>query len=82
MKVLFIALFAALAFVMVAAQTKIDGNNVGDIVTVDVNAQADISNNISQDIISIIIALINQQNAEIEWPQVPPQVPVQPLSVV
>lgn len=82
MKVLFIALFAALAFVMVAAQTKIDGNNVGDIVTVDVNAQADISNNINQDIISIIIALINQQNAEIEWPQVPPQVPVQPLSVV
>lgn len=82
MKVLFIALFAALAFVMVAAQTKIDGNNVGDIVTVDVHAQADISNNINQDIISIIIALINQQNAEIEWPQVPPQVPVQPLSVV
>lgn len=36
-------------------------NNVGDIVTVDFNANAVVSSNIDQNIISVIAALLNQQ---------------------
>jgi hypothetical protein len=52
-----------LAFVAtaIAGPMKIEDNNVGDIVTVGVNANLDISNKIDQDIVNVIVALLNQQ---------------------
>lgn len=40
---------------------SVSGNNVGDITTVGVNAQATLSNNVEANIITAIIALLNQQ---------------------
>lgn len=55
--VILFALFAA----VIAGPVSISDNNVGDIVTVGVNANLELSNKIDQHIISIIIKLLNQQ---------------------
>lgn len=58
-----IAAIIALAFVAsaVAGPINVSDNNVGDIVTVGINANVQLSNHIEQNIISVIIALLNQQ---------------------
>lgn len=60
MKFVAITLFALIAAVC-AAPTSISDNNVGDIVTVGVNAKLDISSKIDQNIVNVIVALLNQQ---------------------
>lgn len=40
---------------------QISGNNVGDIVTIGLNANLVASNQMEQNILSVIIALLNQQ---------------------
>lgn len=40
---------------------SISNNNVGDIVTVEVSANALVSSNIEQNIITLLAALVNQQ---------------------
>lgn len=57
------AAITLLAFVAVATSgpVRVSDNNVGDIVTVLVNANAVLENHIDQNIISVIAALLNQQ---------------------
>ena len=42
---------------------SINGNTIGDIVTVNANANAVISSQIEQNILSVILGLLNQQAA-------------------
>lgn len=52
-----------LAFVATtyASPTSIKDNNIGDIITVGIKANVELSNHVEQNIISIIAALLNQQ---------------------
>lgn len=52
-----------LAFVAaaIAGPISISDNNVGDIVTVGINANAVLSSNIEQNIVTVLAALLNQQ---------------------
>lgn len=52
-----------LAFVAaaIAGPISVSDNNVGDIVTVGINANLELSNHVEQNIISVILALLNQQ---------------------
>lgn len=61
MKFVAITLLASLVAVAMANPVSISDNNVGDIVTVGINAKAELSNKIDQNIFSVIIALLNQQ---------------------
>lgn len=61
MKLAAITLLACIAAVC-AAPTSISDNNIGDIVTVDLNANLTLDNNIQQNIFSVIAALLNQQS--------------------
>lgn len=65
-----LAAITLLAFVALAASSpvQISDNNVGDIVTVGVNANANLSNHVEQNIISIIVALLNQQGIAVGLP--------------
>lgn len=61
-----VLLFALFAFTIAQeipedGPVKITSNNVGDIVSVGINAELKIDNQIDQDIISIIVAMLNQQ---------------------
>lgn len=60
MKFVAITILAFIAAVC-ASPVSISDNNVGDIVSVLVNAKADISNEINQDIINVLLAYLNQQ---------------------
>ena len=58
----FVAVFLlALIAAVCASPTSISDNNVGDIVSVGVNANLEISNKIEQNIISILVGILNQQ---------------------
>lgn len=65
-----------LAFVAVAlaGPISVSDNNVGDIVSVGVNANLEISNKVEQNIISVIVALLNQELGVISIPEGGPQV--------
>lgn len=65
MKLILVAIFAVFAAVT-ASPVQVSDNNMGDIVSVGVNLEADISNNIDQRIVSVIIALINQQEIDVD----------------
>lgn len=54
----FVLVFVA---AVIAGPINVSDNNVGDIVTVGINANVQLSNHIEQNIISVIIALLNQQ---------------------
>jgi hypothetical protein len=71
-----------LAFVAtaIAGPTKISDNNIGDIVTVGVNANLKVNNQIDQNIVNVIVALLNQQAAVIP-PNLIPRVPIAPPEV-
>jgi hypothetical protein len=60
MKFVAIALFACIA-AAVAGPVSISDNNVGNIVTVGLNANAVLSNQVDQTIVNVIAALLNQQ---------------------
>lgn len=60
MKIVAITLLAFVAAIC-ANPVSISDNNVGDIVTVGVNANLSLKNEINQNIINIIVALLNQQ---------------------
>lgn len=61
MKFIAVTLLALIAAVA-SAPTSISDNNVGDIITVGINANLELSNHIEQNIISVIVALLNKQN--------------------
>jgi hypothetical protein len=52
-----------LAFVVaaIASPTSVSDNNIGDIVTVGVNANLEVSNQVDQTIVNVLLALLNQQ---------------------
>lgn len=59
----FTAVFLAFVIAAVAAAPiNVSDNNVGDIITVGVNANLDISNQVEQNIIGVILALLNNQS--------------------
>jgi hypothetical protein len=67
MKFLAFALLALFALVLVSAEesgpVSMNNNNIGDIVTIDVNANAVMSNNMEANIVTLLAALLNQQAA-------------------
>lgn len=67
MKLVAITLLALIAAV-VSSPTSISDNNIGDIVTVGVNAKMELSNESNQNIISIIVALLNRQDDDVNGP--------------
>jgi hypothetical protein len=60
MKFVAIALFACIA-AAVAAPVSVSDNNIGNIVTVGLSANAVLSNQVDQTIVNVIAALLNQQ---------------------
>src|SRR4051812_17445991 len=60
MKFIAVTLLALIAAVA-SAPTSISDNNVGDIITVGINANVELSNHVEQNIISVILAYLNQQ---------------------
>lgn len=77
MKYSFAILLAIAAFAVVSCEEdgpmKISSNNVGDIVSVGVDLGLKLENKIDQNIISVIIALLNQQ--AVGKPKNPEQTP-------
>jgi hypothetical protein len=67
MKFLAFVLVALLALVLVSAEesgpVSMNNNNIGDIVTVDVSANAVLSSNMETNIVTLLAALLNQQAA-------------------
>lgn len=61
MKIAAIFLLAFIATAIADSPTQISSNNIGDIVTVGVNANLSVSNEQNLNIISIIAAILNQQ---------------------
>lgn len=59
--VLIFCIVAALAQEESVGPVSITGNNIGDIVTVGVNANAVVSSNTELNILTILAALLNQQ---------------------
>lgn len=59
--VLIFCIVAALAQEESAGPVSITGNNIGDIITVGVNANAVVSSNTELNIITMLAALMNQQ---------------------
>lgn len=62
MKFAIIVLLAFIAAVS-AGSVKVNDNHIGNIVTVDVNADAVISNNMQQNMLTMLLAALNQQVA-------------------
>ncbi|CAO1436656.1 unnamed protein product [Diamesa serratosioi] len=60
MKVIAIVIFALIAIAS-AGPIQITDNNVGDIITVGINANAVLSSQVDANIINVIAGLINQQ---------------------
>lgn len=58
-------LLLALIVAVSAGPISVSDNNVGDIITVGVNANASLSNKIDQNIISVIVALLNSQELSV-----------------
>lgn len=61
----FFAIFFALVAIVIAGPVKIEDNNVGDIISVNLEGSIDISNKQDQTIVSVILALLNQELAVI-----------------
>lgn len=82
--VILLAFVAAIA----ANPVSVSDNNIGDIITVGINANAELSNKVDQNIINVIVALLNQQaivvvpptDEEPKIPEVPevPEIPIVP----
>lgn len=74
MKLVAVTLLALIAAVA-AGPINVSDNNVGDIVSVGINANLEISNQIEQNIISIIVALLTDQDLNINLPEGWPSAP-------
>lgn len=72
-----------LAFVVaaIAYLVLVQDNNVWDIVTVGIKANAQISYSIEQDIVSVIVALLNQQAIVVAPPASDPKAPIKPPNI-
>jgi hypothetical protein len=78
MKVIF-AIFAIIA-VVAANPVQISDNNVGDVVSVLANLNANLTNKVDQNIVAVLVALLNQQGIVIGVPDLPGgQQPPSPL---
>ena len=62
MKFLAIVVIALIAAVS-SAPTQITDNNVGDIITIGINADLNLSNKVDVDIVNVIVAALNQQTS-------------------
>ena len=62
MKFVAIALFACIAAAF-AGPIAVNDNNIGNIVTVGLSANAVLSNQVDQTIVNVILAFLNQQAA-------------------
>lgn len=65
MKLLIVSVMALIAFAS-ANPIQVSDNNVGDIITVGVNAKLAIDNKINQNIVAVIIALLNQESTDVD----------------
>lgn len=65
MKFVLVAVLALIAAVS-AGPVQLTDNNMGDIVSVGVNLEADITSNIDQNIVSVIVALLNNQEIDVD----------------
>lgn len=65
MKLILVAIFAVVAAVA-AGPVQVSDNNMGDIVSVGVNLEADITNTVDQNIVAVIVALLNQQELNVD----------------
>ena len=61
----FALIFLAIVAAVHAGPISVHDNNVGDIVTVKVKANLDISNQVDQSIVNVIVAYLNQELAVI-----------------
>lgn len=68
MKFAAVFLFAAFVATAFAGPINVSDNNVGDIVTVGINANLEISNQVEQNIIAVILAYLNDQSIVIGRP--------------
>lgn len=86
MKFLVVSLLLVAAVSAQDGPTKISSNNVGDIITVDINAKANINNQIDATIVGILLKYLNAQaillgnfdgnnNNPPNWPGNPPMPP-------
>lgn len=65
MNFVLVAVLALIAAVS-AGPVQVSDNNMGDIVSVGVNLEADITSNIDQNIVSVIVALLNNQEIDVD----------------
>jgi hypothetical protein len=67
MKFLAFFLIATLAAVLVSADSpsQITGNNVGDLVSVDINAKANIDNNVDVGIFNVLLKFLSRSNVQV-----------------
>jgi hypothetical protein len=63
MKFTIFIVLAAAAVLIEANPISVSNNNVGDIVTVGVNANAQLSSSIETNLVTVLLGLINQQAA-------------------
>lgn len=65
-----LAAITLLALVALAASSpvQVSDNNLGNIVNVGISANVELSNHVEQNIISIIVALLNQQGIVVGLP--------------
>lgn len=67
--------FMTLVAVAIGGPISVSDNNAGDIITVGVNANLEISNKVEQNILSIILASLSQQTGSISIPEGGPSAP-------
>lgn len=65
MKFVLVAIFGVIAAVS-AGPMQMSDNNMGDIISVGVNLEADITSSVDQNIVSVIVALLNNQEIDVD----------------
>lgn len=66
MKLLIVSVIAALIAAASANPIQVSDNNVGDIITVGVNAKLSIDSTVNQDIVSVLFLLLNNQTIDVD----------------
>lgn len=66
MKLLIVSVMAALIAAASANPIQVSDNNVGDIITVGVNAKLSIDSTVNQDIVSVLFLLLNNQTIDVD----------------
>lgn len=65
MKLLIVSVMALIAYAS-ANPVQVSDNNVGDIITVGVNAKLAIDSTVNQDIVSVLVLLLNREITDID----------------